>query len=167
MGTKLIGKMKELDALFMNEALIQAQMAFNCNEVPIGAIVIDENFEIIGKGFNQIEQHKNQLFHAEILAIEMACKQKKDWRLNNCTIFVTLEPCLMCFGLIRQSRIKRLVYAAKSPQFGYQNYLQAEKTPPNEPSISFGLKEDDSLAIMRLFFQKAREPEKIKNEEKF
>src|SRR3970040_159134 len=93
------------DIFFMRQALELAQKAFDQNEVPIGAIVIDQNGTIIGRGFNQVEGCNPQCAHAEMRAIQQAAQTKNDWRLDGCTMYVTLEPCRMCSSLMRLSRL--------------------------------------------------------------
>lgn len=111
----------------MRKALALAQRAYENNEVPIGAIVVNEENKIIGRGYNLSQSKHSQSYHAEVRAIEAAGKKNKDWRLESCTIYVTLEPCLMCMSLIGLSRIKRIVYGAHSPLFGY--HLDKEFLP--------------------------------------
>lgn len=95
----------------MEEAILQAQKALKREEVPIGAIIVKDN-KIIAKGYNKREKTKNALMHAEIVAINRACKKLKDWRLDGCEMYVTLEPCPMCAGAIANARIKKIVYGA-------------------------------------------------------
>ncbi len=109
----------QIEQELMKKALNQAKKAFNKNEVPIGAIVVDKNNKIIGKGYNQVESKMCQSEHAEIIAIKNACKKIGDWRLEDCTLYVTLEPCSMCISLIILSRISRCIYATKSNIFGF------------------------------------------------
>lgn len=97
---------------FMNEALKYAQLAYKKNEVPIGAVIV-KNDKIIAKGYNKREKKQNALLHAEIIAINKACKKLKSWRLDDCILFVTLEPCPMCAGAICNSRIKTVIFACK------------------------------------------------------
>lgn len=97
---------------FMEEAVKEAIKAKNEGEIPVGAVIVIDD-KIIAKAHNIREKKQNALFHAEILAINKACKKLKSWRLENATIFVTLEPCPMCAGAIANARIKRVVYGAK------------------------------------------------------
>ncbi len=148
--------------LFMNKALNLARRALKHEEVPIGAIIVDQNNIIIGKGYNRIEKKQSQLAHAEAIAISQAYKKMNSWRLIGCTIYVTLEPCLMCLGLIALSRISRVVYGAKSHLFG---------TLPEGLDTSFytsgliidgGIKEQESIELLQAFFQKVRKKGKVK-----
>ena len=102
---------------FMNEALNQAQKAYNINEVPIGAVIVKDN-KIIARGYNKREHENLATSHAEITAINKACKKLKSWRLDGCEIYVTLEPCMMCLGAITQSRISKIYIDAKEPKNG-------------------------------------------------
>lgn len=95
---------------FMLEALRQAEKAFRKNEVPIGAVIV-KNGKVIARGFNKREKTQNALFHAEIIAINKACKKLKSWRLDGCDLYVTLEPCPMCSGAICNARIDKVIYA--------------------------------------------------------
>lgn len=95
---------------WMNQALILAQKAGSEGEIPVGALVVDENNNLIASAYNQKEKYQDCIAHAEIMAISYACQNLGSWRLNNCTLYVTLEPCMMCTGAIIHSRIKTLVY---------------------------------------------------------
>ncbi len=95
---------------FMNRALELAQKAYDIGEVPVGAVIVKDN-KIIGEGYNFREAKKNALGHAEIMAINEACQYVDNWRLDGCTMYVTLEPCIMCTGAIINSRIERVVYS--------------------------------------------------------
>jgi len=109
-------------SFYMQKALALSQKAASKNEVPIGALVVDENGIIIGRGYNKVEKLHSQLEHAEVRAIKAATRKKGDWRLDGCTLYVTLEPCGMCFHLALLSRIATVVYGASSPLFGYTSY---------------------------------------------
>ncbi len=103
---------------YMTNALMQANKAFNNNEVPIGAVIVDKDGKIIARAYNKVEKKESQLAHAELQVLAQATKKMKRWRLNDLTIYVTLQPCVMCMGALILSRIGRIVYAANSPLFG-------------------------------------------------
>lgn len=111
--------LKLWDEQCMQSALECARQSAATGEVPVGAIVVSPSGEIIGRGRNRVEEMRSQLYHAELEAIREATKKVGDWRLDGCTLYVTLEPCVMCIGTIALSRIERLVYAASSPVYGY------------------------------------------------
>lgn len=136
-----------MEEKFMKESLKLALKAFEEDEIPVGAIVVKNN-EIIGRGYNQKEKTNNPLKHAELIAIEEACKKINDWRLNDCTIYITLEPCAMCMGAIIESRIKKVVYGIKKNEqmFNIKNDIK----------IIDGILEDDCLEILQKFFQNKR-----------
>ncbi len=102
---------------YMQFAIEEAKKAYSLNEVPIGAVIV-HNGKIIGKGFNLVEMRKSSLYHAELIAIKKAQKYLKDWRLYECTLYVTVEPCLMCTGAIINSRIKKVIFALTEEKFG-------------------------------------------------
>ena len=110
---------KSKDLFFMQEALAQAQLAYEIDEVPIGAVVVNSEGVIISRAYNSVERDCTQRAHAESLAIELAGKALDDWRLQGCWLYVTLEPCSMCMGLIKLSRLAGVVYGAPSPLFGF------------------------------------------------
>jgi tRNA(adenine34) deaminase len=147
------------DEYYMKQAVLQAQKAFLAGEVPIGAVVVDPNGKIIGRGYNLTESNYCQSKHAEIQAIQAAGKVLKDWRLTGCTLYVTIGPCLMCFGLIGLSRIERLVYGLKSPLFGYD--LDNESLPDlykkHIRGISTGILASEIETILKNFFKTKRE----------
>jgi tRNA(adenine34) deaminase len=107
------------DRRFMLKALAQAKRAAKKNEVPVGAIVVDPQGAIIGRGYNQVEAKGCQAAHAEVHAIAKASRFLDNWRLSGCYLYVTLEPCVMCIGLIMNSRLAGVIYATDSPLFGY------------------------------------------------
>lgn len=143
---------------YMIKALQEAQKAFDKNEVPIGALVIDPVGKIIGRGHNLVEQKKQQTAHAEIRAITQACKKLKDWRLDNCWIYVTLEPCSMCMNLILLSRIEGLVYGASSPIFGFEldNTGPLQLYRRNKIQIIKEICQKESSELLKNFFKKKR-----------
>ena len=132
---------------YMNEALKLAVNAFEEDEIPVGAVIVKDD-QIIGRGYNKKEQTCNPLKHAELIAIEDACKSVGDWRLNDCEIYVTLEPCQMCMGAIVETRIKKVIYGInKSDQ------MFNDKKNIN---IIGGVLEDECLEILQKFFQNKR-----------
>lgn len=147
------------DEKYMSLALSLAQKAAEQGEVPIGAIVVSQNGTILGKGFNQTERDYTQNSHAEVKAIVKAGKKLQDWRLTGSTIYVTVEPCCMCMGLICLSRINRLVYGAKSPLFGY--HLDKESMPDlykkHIKGITQGVLADQAQALLKDFFKRKRD----------
>ena len=143
---------------FMTAALEQAQRALDAAEVPIGAVVIDANGEIIGTGYNRVEQDQCQTHHAEILAIQEASKKLGTWRLEGCWLYVTLEPCLMCLGAICLSRLDGMAFGAASPEFGGLVMLAPERSSVyfKRLMVLRGLKENECVDMLKLFFKKAR-----------
>ena len=155
--------MKKTDEFFMNKALAQANVAFRHNEVPIGAVIVDAHGIIIARACNKIESHGCQIAHAEMLAIQCAAKKIGDWRLNGCRIYVTLEPCLMCMGLIALSRLDTVVFGATSDLFG--SGLSNRDTLPSYAknlNIVSGVKKEECITLLQAFFKKARKKEKGK-----
>jgi tRNA(adenine34) deaminase len=148
----------EKDQLFMQEALEQAQCAAAIDEVPIGAVVVNPQGEIVGRGYNSVEKDFSQRAHAECLAIEQASKNLGDWRLNGHWLYVTLEPCSMCMGLIKLSRLDGVVYGAASPLFGFRldNQQDLWVYKKNAFSILEGIKKEESVALLKNFFHKKR-----------
>ena len=148
----------ELDETMMKKALECADSASEIGEVPIGAVVVCDG-EIVSTGFNTRETDKNALCHAEIKAIDAACKKLGGWRLHKCEIFVTLEPCPMCAGAIVNSRIKRVVYGArdeKAGAFGTKLDLNTFGLNPR-PEIVGGVLEKECSEKLSRFFSTLRE----------
>ncbi len=137
-----------MNEYYMNIALKEAKKALKHNEVPIGAVIVKDN-KIISKAFNKRETKKNIINHAEILAISKACKKIKNWRLNDCTIYITMEPCMMCSGAIEQSRINKIVYGTKNEKFGYTKSLKNIEIIPN-------ICEKECKDLVQKFFKKMR-----------
>ena len=144
--------------VFMKEAFAEAQKAYKIGEVPIGCVIVHEE-EIIGRGFNRRATAKNVLCHAEIIAIDQACESLKDWRLENCRLYVTVEPCAMCAGAILQARIPILVYGAKSPKAGCAGSIFNLLDEPrfnHRAEIVAGIYEDACAELMKSFFSEFR-----------
>ncbi|KKP23877.1 MAG: Cytidine and deoxycytidylate deaminase zinc-binding region [candidate division TM6 bacterium GW2011_GWF2_28_16] len=154
---------KNINMFFMQEALGQAKKALKKKEVPVGAIVVGPDNKILSRAYNKIEKNGCQTGHAEILAIQKACKKLKTWRLDDCSIYITLEPCIMCFGLIQLSRIKNLYFGAKSQEFGSGiSDLKQHKLYKKDLNIVAGLKEIESVDILKKFFTELRKLKKEK-----
>ncbi len=147
---------------FMKEAYNQALKAYEIDEVPIGCIIVYNN-EIISYGYNQRNSKKNSLKHAEIIAINNACNVIGDWRLENCTLFVTVEPCPMCAGAILQSRIDTVVFGAKNKKAGccgsILNLLDNDKFN-HKVKIIDGILLDECSNLMKKFFKNLRNKNK-------
>ncbi len=143
---------------YMEQALAQAHISYAQGEVPVGAVIVDEFGVIIARGYNCTEKKKSQIGHAEIQAIIKANKKKKSWHLDGCWIYVTLEPCLMCIGLIRLSRCAGIFYGAESPIFGGSIFFISLLPYYNDHLISHkGLKAKESADILKKFFKERRE----------
>ena len=143
------------DEKFMREAILEAEIARSRDEVPVGAVIV-RNKEIIARAFNSREGDKNALYHAEIKAIDSACRILGGWRLVGCTMYVTLEPCPMCAGAIINSRIERVVYGAFDEKAGaFGTMINLVNYPLFKPEICSGiLKEECSLLLTDFFRQK-------------
>ena len=150
--------MTERDKIYMLEALKEAQRAFDEDEVPVGAVVV-HNGRIIGRGHNQTERLKDPTAHAEIIAITAAATFLKNWRLNGASIYVTIEPCIMCSGAIVLARIKEIVYALEDPKFGGTVSLYQIPTDPrlnHRVEVRKGPYGDIVKEMMREFFRRKR-----------
>lgn len=145
------------DEKFMRLALEQAHLAYQIGEVPVGAVVVKDG-EIVGTGYNRRETDKNAVAHAELLAIDDACKRLGGWRLWECELYVTLEPCPMCAGAIINSRIKRLVYGASDKKAGsVESVVRMFDLPYNhKPPYTAGVLEDECSQILKNFFKEMR-----------
>ncbi|RMD46348.1 MAG: nucleoside deaminase [Aquificota bacterium] len=149
--------MKE-DIFFLEEAYKEAIKAYQKDEVPVGAVVVKDN-QIIGRGHNRRIEKKNAIYHAEIVAIEDACKNTGNWRLDGCSIYITVEPCVMCAGAIMQSRIDRVVFGAIDEKGGavISKYnLFSDKKLPFRVSYDY-IKMNKCSDILKNFFRKKRE----------
>lgn len=146
------------DEKFMKEALEEAKKAALRNEVPIGAVIV-YNDDIIARGSNIREESETTLSHAELVAIEQANKVVGSWRLEDCTLYVTLEPCVMCAGAIVQSRIKRVVYGAIDPKGGCAGTLMNllnESRFNHQVEVTSGVLEENCRVLLQDFFKQLR-----------
>ena len=154
----------ENDILFMRQALALAQEAADELETPVGAVIV-RNGEVIATGKNRRETGKNALYHAEIEAIDNACKKLGGWRLPGCTLYVTLEPCPMCTGAIINARIERVVYGASDAKAGSMgSVIDLTQLPYNhKPAVERGVLQEECAALLSSFFKNLR---KIKEQNK-
>ena len=150
------------DVYFMGEALRQAARAYEAEEVPVGAVIVREG-RIIGRAFNQVELLKDATAHAEMLALTQAQEAVGDWRLTDCTLYVTKEPCPMCAGAIVHTRLARVVFGASDPKGGAaggaMNLLQFP-TLNHHCEITGGVRADECASLLKSFFATKREKEK-------
>ena len=146
-----------MDQLFMREALALAREAAAEGEVPVGC-VITRNGEIVGRGRNRREKDKNALAHAEVEAISDACRNLGGWRLWECTLYVTLEPCPMCAGAIINARIPRVVYGAGDKKCGAVRSVctMFDMAFNHHPQVESGILEEEAAALLSEFFQNLR-----------
>ncbi|MBQ2422974.1 MAG: tRNA adenosine(34) deaminase TadA [Clostridia bacterium] len=149
--------MNTTDEKFMNEAILLAKEAAADDEAPIGAIIVRDGV-IVGRGRNRREKDKNALGHAEIEAINDACKTLGGWRLIGCTMYVTLEPCPMCTGAIINSRIERVVFGAYDKKAGScGSLINLFDLPYNhKPQLSVGFMEEECAHLLSDFFKRLR-----------
>ncbi|MFD2217147.1 tRNA adenosine(34) deaminase TadA [Metabacillus endolithicus] len=150
------------DQHFMKIALEEARKAKEIGEVPIGAVIV-LNDVVVGVAHNLRETEQRSIAHAEILAIDQACKEVDSWRLEDATLYVTLEPCPMCAGAIVLSRIKRVVYGASDPKGGcagtLMNLLQEERFN-HQVEVTKGIEEQECSGMLSSFFRELREKKK-------
>jgi Cytosine/adenosine deaminases len=144
---------------YMRLALKQAQKAYDLGETPIGCVIVHEG-RIVGRGYNRRMVDKNTLAHAELIAIRKASKKLEDWRLEDCTLYVTLEPCQMCAGAIVQARMKRVVIGCMSAKAGCAgsvlNLLQMKEFN-HQVEVETGVLEQECSSMMSKFFRELRQ----------
>mgnify|MGYP002673061272 FL=1 len=145
---------QKTDEKFMKQALLQAKKAKELGEVPIGCVIVQDG-KVIGRGYNRRNTDKSTLSHAEITAIRKASKKLNDWRLENCTLYVTLEPCQMCAGAIVQARVKEVVIGAMNPKAGCAGSilnLFTMKQFNHQVQTTYGVCEAECSQILKQFF---------------
>lgn len=141
------------DEKYMDLAIAEAKKAFRKNEVPVGAVVIDKTGKVIGRGFNKKIKTKYIDAHAEMIAIKKACKKIGDWRLNDCSIYTTLEPCPMCASAIEQSRIKQVIYGASRQNQNEKIITEILK----KTNIRKNVRNNQCAGLLTQFFKKQRQ----------
>ena len=152
------------DEKYMKQAIKLAKKAWKIEEVPIGCVIVHEG-KVIGRGYNRRTTDKNPLAHAELIAIKKASKKLGDWRLEDCTLYVTLEPCQMCSGAIVQARVKKVVVGCMNPKAGCAgsilNLLQVDRFN-HQVELETGILEEECSEMMKSFFKELREKRKKK-----
>lgn len=154
------------DQKYMREAIRQAKKAYALGEVPIGCVIVHEG-KIIGRGYNRRNTDKNTLSHAEITAIRKASKVIGDWRLEECTLYVTLEPCQMCAGAIVQARIPKVVMACMNPKAGCAGSILNILDMPqfnHQVEAVRGVLEEECSQMLKTFFKELRIRNKVEKE---
>lgn len=148
---------------YMTEALLLAKKAGECGEIPVGAVIV-RNGEIIATGLNRREADKNALGHAEIEAIDSACRKLGCWRLDDCELYVTLEPCPMCAGAIINARLKKVIFGAFDKKMGscsQESVIDLFNLPYNHrPEVWAGIMENKCSKVLTEFFENLREKDK-------
>lgn len=152
-----------MDEIYMQAALDEAKKAFELLEIPIGAVIVKDG-EIVGRGHNLKETKKDATLHAEIIAIKDACNNLGGWRLPECTMYVTLEPCSMCAGALVNSRVKRIVIGTRDYKTGacgsVINIVQMENLN-HQLEVKFGVLEEECTNIIKNFFADLRRKNKL------
>ena len=154
-----------MDEKYMKEALRLAKKAAALGEVPVGAVIVQDG-RIIARGYNRRESDQNGLSHAELTAMLRACKKLHSWRLEDCTLYVTLEPCPMCAGAIINTRIPKVVIGARDPKGGAMGGVTDLTAHPwnHHPEVSFGVLEEECSSILKAFFKELRAQKKVKKQ---
>lgn len=147
---------------WMKQAITQARKALHNDEVPVGCVIVYQD-QVIGRGYNRRETRQLPFEHAEMMAIAQACRRLKTWRLEDCTLYVTLEPCPMCAGAIIQSRIPQVVFGAYDPKGGsVTSCISLFDIPQynHHPSYRGGVMEEECASLLKDFFRKKRQRQK-------
>lgn len=158
----MLEEQRKIDEKYMREAIRQAEKAYRLDETPIGCVIVHDG-KIIGRGYNRRNTDKNPLAHAELSAIKKASRKLGDWRLEECTLYVTLEPCQMCAGAIVQSRVTRVVVGCMNPKAGCAgsvlNLLDVRGFN-HQAELTTGVLEQECSMMMKQFFKELRERKK-------
>ena len=151
------------DEAYMHEALLEAEQAASEGEVPVGAILVHEN-TIVARGRNARERQQDPTAHAELIVIKEAAEQLQSWRLTGTTLYVTLEPCLMCAGAMLQARIPRLVFSTRDPKAGACGSLfglHEDRRLNHQIAVTYGILENESRELLQRFFQRLRQDQPL------
>ena len=155
---------KKTDEKYMRQALRQAKKAYDLDETPIGCVIVRDG-KVIGRGYNRRNTDKDPLAHAEITAIKKASRKTGDWRLEECTLYVTLEPCQMCAGAIVQARVARVVVGCMNPKAGCAgsilNLLQMDAFN-HQAELTTGVLGEECSQLMKTFFKELRMKQKMR-----
>jgi len=145
------------DAFFMSKALVEARKAADRGEVPVGAVVVHDG-KMVGRGHNRPISKKDPTAHAEVIALRSAARKLGNYRLTDCDLYVTLEPCAMCVGAVVQARIRRLVYGTSDPKSGAVRSVMRFpfRKLNHRPTISSGIMADECADVLRAFFREKR-----------
>lgn len=147
------------DLAAMREALAEAQRSLHTGDVPVGAVVVDAAGQVIGRGCNAREATGDPTAHAEVVALRQAARQRGEWRLDGCSLVVTLEPCTMCAGALVLARVERLVFGADDPKAGAVGSLWdvvRDRRLNHRPEVHRGVAAEESSALLRAFFAQHR-----------
>ena len=164
----MLSEEEKKDIKYMKAALAQAKKAYKLGEVPIGCVIVYED-RIIGRGYNRRNTDKTPLAHAEITAIKKAGKVIRDWRLEGCKLYVTLEPCQMCSGAIVQARIPEVIMGAMNPKAGCGGSVMDILNNPafnHQVNVKKGVLEDECSQILKKFFEELRIRNKAEKQQK-
>ncbi|MBU0687402.1 MAG: tRNA adenosine(34) deaminase TadA [Candidatus Margulisbacteria bacterium] len=154
--------MRKTAEKYMQSALSEAKKAYKLDEVPVGAVAVLDG-KIIARAHNLRESNNNPVAHAEILCLQRAAKKVKSWRLENVTLYVTLEPCVMCMSALLQARVKQLVYGANDPKAGaHKSKVKLKSINPinQKLKVTAGILKDDCAIILKKFFKNLRKKKK-------
>ena len=154
--------MKNAQEKFMKLAIKEANKAKELDEVPVGCVIVKDD-KVIARGFNKRELTQDSTYHAELKTLQKACKKLKSWRLEDCDIYVTLEPCIMCAGAIIQSRIRHIYFGAYDPKggaFGSSIDVLTANNINHHPLVTGGLLEEECAYLLKDYFRKKRELKK-------
>ena len=160
--TQMLDFTQEEKDFFMSEALKEAEKSLDKAEIPIGCVIVKDG-EVIGRGYNAREELNQAIMHAEVMAIQEANRTVGNWRLLDCTLFVTIEPCVMCSGAIGLARIPKVIYGASNQKFGGAGSLYdilRDERLNHRVEVETGVMEEECAKIMQDFFRQSRERKK-------